>query len=133
MKNTSSGNRVLLKIRGQIIGVCGNVDVQDDFNLQEADGIGSMEVQEFVPGKLTYTISGEKMVVAADILTALGLVPRSDDWLLSPELEVEIIDTVSSKTVEHYTGCKFASHSRRYGKHVITSESFQIRARHKDV
>jgi len=131
MKNTSSGNRVLLKIKGETIGVCQNVSVDDNFDLQPITGIGDVETQEHIVGHITHNISGEKYFVASDTLRKLGFVPTSEEWLTAPELEVEIIDTVSGTTIELYTGCKFNTHSRRYTAHRVTGENFAILARHK--
>jgi len=129
--NTMTGNRAIFKIAGQVIGVAQNVTFNDDAGLQDVDGIGNHETQELVTGKVSYNISGDKYFVSGKMLNKLGLVPTSDEWLTSPELEVEIIDKVSGETIELYTGCKFATHSRTYGKHTISSESFTIRALHK--
>lgn len=131
VKNTATGNRVILKIKGQAIGTCQNVSFEDDFNLSEIDGLGDVEVVEHVVGKISHRINGEKYFVAADTLNKLGFVPSSDEWLTAPELEIEVIDTVSGTTIESYTGCKFNTHSRRYTKHQVTGESFSILARHK--
>jgi hypothetical protein len=126
-----TGNRALFKIKGQTVGAAQNVSCSDDFGLQDVDGLGDVEAVELVVGKITHTISGEKYFVNADTLRALGIVPTSAEWLTAPELEIEIIDTVSGGTVELYTGAKFATHSRKYSKHTIVGEDFTIRAMHK--
>ena len=128
---TGTGNRVILKIKGEAIGICQNVSFEDDFGLQSVDGLGDVEVVEHVVGALTHRINGEKYMVSADTLEKLNYVPNSDEWLTAPELSVEVVDTVSGTTIENYTGCKFNSHSRRYTKHQITGESFSILARHR--
>lgn len=129
--NTATGNRVLLKIRGEVIGTVQNASFDDDFNLQEVDGMGDVEVDGFEVGKLTHRISGEKYFVQTKTLTKLGFVPATSEWLTAPELAIEVTDS-SGETIESYSGCKFNSHSRRYNKHSITGESFQIFARHKE-
>jgi hypothetical protein len=130
-KSAASGNRVILKISGQAIGTCSNVSFDDDFNLQEVDGLGNMEIVEHVVGKVTHRISGEKYFISAATLQQLGFVPYNDEWVTAEELSVEVIDTVSGETIENYTGCKFNTHSRRYTKHQVTGENFQILARHR--
>ncbi|KAA0888767.1 hypothetical protein [Oryzomonas rubra] len=130
--DTATGNRVLLKIKGIVIGMCQNVSFDDDFGLQEVDGIGDLEVAGFEAGKLTHRISGEKYFVKSQTLVKLGFIPNSTGWLTAPELAVEVVDSVSGETVESYSGCKFNTHSRKYNKHSITGESFQIFARHKE-
>lgn len=131
MLNTATGNRVLLKIKGETIGVVQNASFDDNFDLQDVTGLGDVETQEHVVGHITHQISGEKYFVAAKTLRALGFVPTSEEWLTAPELEVEVIDKVDGSTIELYTGCKFNTHNRRYTAHRITGESFQIKARHK--
>jgi len=133
MRNTMTGNRALFKIKGVTIGAAQNVTISDDFGLQDVDGLGDVEAQEIVVGKMTHTISGERYFVSSANLSQLGLVPGVQEWLTAPELEVEIIDSVTNQTIEHYTGCKFGTHSRKYTKHMITGEDFTIRAMHKVV
>lgn len=131
VKNTATGNRVILKYGGEAIGTVQNCSFTDDFSLQEADGMGDLEVQEHVPGKITHRIDFEKYFVAADTLQKLGMVPTSDEWMTAPELSIEVIDTVTKQTVESYTGVKFNSHTRRYTKHQITGETGSCVARHR--
>lgn len=133
MKNTATGNRALLKIKGETIGVVQNISVDDNFDLQSVEGLGDVETQEFVVGLVSHNINGEKYFVSADTLRKLGFVPTSEEWLTAPELELEVIDTVTGTTIELYTGCKFNTHQRRYTAHRITGESFTMRARHKSV
>ena len=128
---TSTGNRIVFKIGGKVIGLCQSASISDDPSMQVVDGIGDLEAVEFVPGMLSHRISGDKYFADADTLTSLGFIPKGVAWLVAPEFTVEVIDKVSGLTVESYTGCKFGSHSRRYSKHTITGESFEIMARHQ--
>ena len=127
-----TGNRAILKFGGQAVGFISNATFQDQNNLQELDGLGDPEIQEFVYGKITHTISGDKLVVNQDTLQKLGFMPKSEDWFTAPEFTVEVIDQKGGATVEKYDGCKFESCSRKYTKHTIISEDFQIRARHRE-
>lgn len=132
MKNTMTGNRALLKLRGQTIGGgVQNIDFSDDYGLQDVDGIGSPETQELVVGKMTHTINLSRFFIYNKKLIDLGLVPNSDEVLTSGDLEIEVIDNVSGTTLELYTGCKVASGTRNYSKHAITSEAATFRALHK--
>jgi hypothetical protein len=131
--NTMTGNRALFKIGGEVIGLAQNVEVSDDFGLQDVDALGSPETQEFVPGKFTHNINGSRYMVSGKSLKQLGFVPESGDWLTAPEFEIEIQDNITFQTLEQYTGCKFATHSRSYGKHVISGENYSVKARKKMV
>jgi hypothetical protein len=129
MKNTMTGNRVLLKLAGKVVGsAVQNVDMQDDLGLQDVDGLGEAEAMELVVGKVTHTISLSKYFIAKQSLIELGYVPEAGAYLTSGELSIEIIDKSSGQTIEHYSGCKAASHSRTYGKHTISSENVTFRA-----
>lgn len=131
MKDTMTGNRALFKINGEVIGLAQSVEVSDDFGLQDVDGLGTPETLELVAGKFTHNISGSRYMVSGKTLRKLGFVPTDSEWLTAPEFEIEIQDNVTFETLEHYTGCKFATHSRSYAKHSITGENFSIRARKK--
>jgi len=132
MKNTMTGNRALLKIKGQVVGSgVQNADFQDDLGLQDVDGLGSPFTQELVTGKVSYSINLSTYFIYNKKLIDLGFVPTSDDVLTSGELEIELIDNVTGETLELYTGCKAANHSRQYGKHVISGESATFRALRK--
>lgn len=130
-----TGNRALLKLKGQTIGagIVQNVEINDDLGLQDIDGIGNPESIELVVGKLSHTISLSKFFVYNKKLKELGYMPEAKDYLTSGEMDIEIIDNVTSTTLEHYTGCKMATSSRSYGKHAPTNENATFRALHKEV
>lgn len=133
--NIMTGNRALLKLKGETIGagVVQNVEVQDDFGLQDIDGIGQAESVELVVGKVSHTINFSKFFVYNKKLKEMGYMPGSSEYLTSGEIDIEIIDNVSQTTLEHYTGCKMASGGRSYGKHAPTTENSSWRCLHKEV
>ena len=131
MRGTLTGNRVLLRIEGKTVGdAVQNVDFQDDFGLQDVDGLGNAETQELVVGAIRHTINLSTYRVSGQSLIELGFVPTSDTWLTSGALEIEVTDD-QGVTQEHYIGCKAASHSRTYQKHVICGGSASFRALQK--
>ena len=132
MKETMTGNRVLLRIAGKTVGAgVQNVDFQDDFGLQDVDGLGNAETQELVPGAIRHTINLSTYRVSSESLVELGFIPTADTWLTSGALEIEVIDAITFVTQEHYVGCKCATHSRSYAKHTISGESATFRALNK--
>lgn len=135
MSKTMTGNRALFKLKGETVGagIVQNVEFQDDFGLQDVDGIGSAESVELVEGKVTHTISFSKFFIYNKKLRDLGYAPTSKEYLSSGELDMEMIDQVTQTTLEHYTGCKIASGSRSYGKHTVSVENATFRAIHKEV
>lgn len=134
MKNTMTGNRALLKIKGEIVGSgVQSAQFQDDFSLQDVDGLGSPFTQELVPGKVTYTINLTSYFISNQKLTDLGMVPNGTDLLTSGDLDIEVIDNITQKTIEHYQGCKANNHSRNYDKHAISGQNATFRALRKIV
>lgn len=135
MKGTMTGNRALLKIKGTAVGagIIQSANVSDDLGMQRISGLGNAEAVELVPGEVTHTITMNKFFVYNQQLKDMGYMPESKDYLTSGEMDIEIIDNISGKTLEHYTGCKIASSGRDYGKHAPVSESATFFAIHKMV
>lgn len=133
--NTMTGNRAILKIGGVAvaIGFIQNVNVNDDFGLQDVDGLGEEESVELVTGKVSHSISMSKLFPYNKKLTDLGYVPEKANYLIGNEFEIEILDKLGQKTLELYTGAKVASYGRSYGKHAVCMEDVQFRAIHKEV
>ena len=131
--NIMTGNRALVKLRGETIGagIVQNVNVSDDFGLQDIDGLGQAESVELVVGKVSHNINLSKFFIYNKKLRDLGIAPSSKEYLTSGEIDIEIIDNISQLTIEHYTQCKLASSSRSYGKHAPSSEEAVFRAIHK--
>jgi len=130
-----TGNRALLKIKGQTVGVgvVQSCNIADDFGLQRVSGLGFEEAVELVTGEVSHTVSLEKYFMYNKKLNDLGFAPKSNEYLTSGELEIEIIDRISQQTMELYTGCKAANHNRNYTKHTVTAESATFFALHKSV
>lgn len=133
--NSMTGNRALLKIGGQIIGMgyVQNVNISDDYGIQDIDGLGSAESMELVPGKVSHTISMSQFFVYNKKLTDLGIAPTSKQYLTSGELDISIVDQVSLEPIETYSGCKMTSSSRSYGKHAPSTAEATFRALSKIV
>jgi hypothetical protein len=72
-----------------------------------------------------------KFFVIGKKLSDLGYQPDPAALLTAPGQELEILDTIGGRTLEHYTGLKMASGSRSYGKHAPSTENATFRALHK--
>lgn len=122
--NVMTGNRALLKIKGQTIGVglVQNVSTSDDLGLQAVSGLGKAEAVELVTGMAQYRISMSQYFIYNKKLIDLGFQPKRTEYLTSGEMDIEILDTASGETLEHYSGCKLATSGRTYGKHSPTTQ-----------
>lgn len=123
VKNTVHGNRAVLKLDGEVIGIVQNVDFNDSFGLQKLSGIGDREGQELVDGETDYSFNFTKSFVYGDRLVDKGFHPTSTNPLTGVEFEMEIYDKISGRTLEYYSGCKINTVGRSYGKHAIVMEN----------
>jgi hypothetical protein len=122
-----TGNHVIMTINGKTIGLMSNVTITDEVEMQRIVGIGDSTAVELVPGDVSYVISGDRYMAQTEALRDLGLVPENPaDWLTFSGLHIEVVDRINGKTLEHYSGCKFTHHTRKYEKHAIVGENFSI-------
>ncbi len=127
-RDLMTGNRAILKMKGEEVGFAQNVTASDDHGLQPVGGLGEPETQELVTGNVTHTISCSKFWIYNRKLNAIGVVPIKGQYLEGIEIDIEIIDESSGEVLEHYSGCKFASGSRTYAAHQVTGEDATFRA-----
>jgi hypothetical protein len=81
-----------------------------------------------VTGKISHSFNLSQYRVSGSSLRTAGFIPEDADWLTSGDLEMEVIDNISGATLELYTGCKAASHTRSYQKHTVCGENASFRA-----
>lgn len=126
-KSTLTGNLILLKIQGTEIGRAQNVTADSDFGIEDASGIGDVEVQEHVNTKITHTITVDKFIINKWSLLELGFVPVSEDVLNMGVIDIEIL-TKDGTLVKKYESCSCANYSIRVQAHAIVAENATWRA-----
>ncbi|AZF90218.1 MAG: hypothetical protein BPH100C_155 [Phage 5P_2] len=73
---THTGNRVVVRFDGKIIGLAQNVRGSDDYALDPASGIGDIHVQEYVPTVARHTVTAGFMALKKRQLALAGRCPR---------------------------------------------------------
>jgi len=127
MKNTLTGNIIVLKIGGTEVGRAQNATADTDFGLEDVSGIGDVEVQEHVNTKITHSFSLDKFIINKKTLLELGIVPVSEDVLDMGVLDIEIL-TKDGTLIKKYESCSCANYSLRVAAHAIVGENSTWRA-----
>jgi hypothetical protein len=122
IKNTLTGNLILIKIQGTEIGRAQNVTADSDFGLEDVSGIGDVEVQEHINTKLTHTITVDKFIINKKTLLELGFVPVNEDVLTMGVIDIEIL-TKDGALVKKYESCSCANYSIRVQAHALVGEN----------
>lgn len=60
---THTGNRVEIQLDGRTIGLIQSLRCSENYGLEDASGIGSIEVVEHVPSKAVYSVSISNMAL----------------------------------------------------------------------
>jgi hypothetical protein len=127
MKNTLTGNIIILKIGGTEVGRAQTANADTDFGLEDVSGIGDVEVKEHVNTKITHTFALDKFIISKKTLLELGIVPVSEDVLTMGVIDIEIL-TKDGTLIKKYESCSCANYSLRIAAHAIVGENASWRA-----
>jgi hypothetical protein len=124
-----SGNRHVVMLDGNVVGMAQSVDMSDSYSLESASGIGDIHVQEHVPTMATHSINIEEMVLRLGNLRTLGLTfENGDDALRGVVFDILTVDKDSGATLRKYIGCSYDSGSVHVRKHAIIVSSAVFKA-----
>ncbi len=126
---THSGNRIIVKLDGQQVGLIQSVRMNDDYGPEPASGIGDIEVQEYVPTMARYSLNVSNMVLKQQNLRTQGLTPENADAILKGMVfDIEIYDKDTNTLVRKYMGCSYASGDLEVQKHAIVMSTAMFNA-----
>jgi hypothetical protein len=121
-KKVLTGNLVLLRIAGKVIGRAQTADFDDDFGIEPVSGIGDFEPQEHVPLRATHTITVSKFVIDRNSLQQLGIVSTGEEILTAGVIDIEVI-TKDNKTVKKVESCTCRTYRLSVNAHAIIGEN----------
>jgi len=124
---TYSGNRIVVLLDGQEVGMLQSVRANDDYSPAPASGIGDIHVQEWVPTMAHYVVNVQSMVLIKRNLRNQWLIPENADAVLHGNVFDIVEQSKDSGTVlRKYMGCSYASGDTEVTKHaiVVTSAVF---------
>lgn len=117
---THTGNRIIVRFDGKIIGLAQNVRGSDDYALDPASGIGNIHIQEYVPTVARHTLNVGFMALKQDSLALQSLAPENADQTLRGFVfDIEIYDKDSNKLLKKYIDCSYNNGDIDVTKHAI--------------
>lgn len=126
---THSGNRVIVKLDGQSVGLIQSVRMNDDYGPEPASGIGDIEVQEYVPTMARYSLNVSNMVLRQENMRTKGLTPEDADGVLKGIVfDFEVYDKDTNTLLRKYSGCSYASGDLEVSKHSIVMSNAMFNA-----
>lgn len=122
-----SGNTVLLKVNGHIIGRAQSLDGRRSYGTEGVYEIGSIMPQEHINNRYEGTVSLERFLIKEADLAKIGMAALGEEILKRPVMDIEVIDKATSKTVRVYRGCTAVDYSENFRVGAISGEnaSFQ--------
>jgi hypothetical protein len=79
---TNSGNRIVIEMSNQQVGLIQSVRPSDDYGHEGASGVGDIHVVEYVPSKAVHSIEVSNMQLFTGHMRDLGLAPINGDTVL---------------------------------------------------
>ena len=124
-----SGNRVLVKLDGKMVGLIKGLNCTDNYGPQEASGIGDIHVQEYVPTLADHSLQAESIVLISQNLRDAGIALENGDHALQGMVfDVAIFDKDAGVLLRKYTGVSVASCDTRVQAHQIIGLNVSMKA-----
>lgn len=122
-----SGNTVLLKVKGTVVGRAQSLDGRRSFGTEGVYEIGSIMPQEHINNRYEGTVSLERFLIKKDDLAKVGMAALGEEVLTTDVIDIEVIDKSSGDTVRVYRGCTVVDYSENFRVGAISGEnaSFQ--------
>lgn len=126
---TRSGNRIVVTLDGQQVGLIQSVRMSDDYSPEPASGIGDIHVVEHVPTMARHSVSIQTMVLNRRSLRKAGIAMLNGDAVLRGLVfDITNFDKDTGEVLRKYSGCSYASGEVDVQKHSIVMASGQFNA-----
>lgn len=122
-----SGNTVLLKVKGVVVGRAQSLDGRRSFGTEGVYEIGSIMPQEHINNRYEGTVSLERFLIKVDDLAQVGMAALGEEILKTDVIDIEVIDKATGNAVRVYRGCTCVDYSETFRVGAICGEnaSFQ--------
>lgn len=122
-----SGNTVLLKVKGVVVGRAQSLDGRRSFGTEGVYEIGSIMPQEHVNNRYEGTVALERFLIKVDDLAQVGMAALGEEILKTDVIDIEVIDKATGNAVRVYRGCTCVDYSETFRVGAICGEnsSFQ--------
>lgn len=122
-----SGNTVLLKVNGAVVGRAQSLDGRRSFGTEGVYEIGSIMPQEHVNNRYEGTVQLERFLIKTADLAKVGMAALGEEILTKDIIDIEVIDKATGNTIRVYRGCTAVDYSENFRVGAISGEnaSFQ--------
>lgn len=126
-QSVHSGNTVLLKVNGQIVGRAQSLDGRRSFGTEGVYEIGSIMPQEHINNRYEGTVQLERFLIKTADLAKVGMAALGEEILTRDVIDIEVVDKATGKAVRVYRGCTAVDYSENFRVGAISGEnaSFQ--------
>jgi len=124
-----SGSRIAFKISGNKVAFATGVSIDITYSTVPIQVLDQPDVVEHVETGYDVTFSATKFRVAGFPLKDLGIEPTLEGLLTRPELEAEVYDRISGKTLSRLEGVKLSGKSGNVNARDVYNETLTFVAR----
>jgi len=126
---TLTGNKVILAVRGKVVGRGAGIDIGETFGPEPIHEIGMMGVHEIIPTRYDVTVNLRSVAIRSESLEAQGLVPTIDNVDSFPPIEVVVIDKATGDLIATIEGCIVASKGLSFAANAVIGRNVSWAAR----
>lgn len=125
-QTTVSGNLILIKIDGHVIGRAQSLDPKINFGTEGVYEIGTIMPQEHVQLRYEGSFTLSRFLLRKDSLVEAGYIGIGEDILQKGIIDIEIQNKVDNKTLRVYRGCTFTDYTENHRANAISGEDATV-------
>lgn len=126
---TQTGNRNIVQLNGITVGLVRGIDMNDDYGLEPATGVGDIHVQEHVPTVARHSVAVNTMVLINKNMRQLGIaVENGDGALKGLVFDIVVLSKDTGAVQRKYIGCSYGSGSVNVQANAIVVSSANFMA-----
>lgn len=125
-QTTVSGNLILIKIDGHVIGRAQSLDPRIGFGTEGVYEIGSIMPQEHVHLRYEGSFTLSRFLLRKDNLVEAGYMGIGEDILKKGIIDIEIQNKIDNKTLRVYRGCTFTDYTENHRANAISGEDATV-------
>ena len=122
-----SGNTILLKVKGEIIGRAQSLDGRRSFGTEGVYEIGSIMPQEHINNRYDGTVTLERFLIKKNDLAKIGLAALGEEILTRDIIDIEVLskydDNDNPRVIRVYRGCTAVDYSENFRVGAISGEN----------
>lgn len=118
-----SGNTVLIKYKGVVLGRAQGLDARRSFGTEGVYEIGSIMPQEHIQNRYEGSFTLDRYMLRKTDLAKAGIAGLGEEIVTRGILDMEVIDKITGATVRCYRGCTCSDYSENFRVGTISGEN----------